>query len=340
MKLSPRDAAAYFRKPDTTKAGLLIYGQDGMRVALRRQEVIKALAGDGAEEEMRLTRLQGADVRKDPATLADALKAQGFFPGPRVVFLEDATDAVTDACQNALSDWRPDDAHLVATAGQLNARSSLRKLFEGAPNALCAAIYDDPPSRDEIERTLSEKGLSNIDRAAMGDLEALARALDPGDFRQTVERISLYKRNDPEPLTSEEVAMLAPASIEAEVDDILHVTAEGRHTEIGALLNRLRAQGITPVTLSIAATRHFRQLHAAASDPGGASSGIAKLRPPVYGPRRDRMGRQAGSWGMHRLEQALSILIDTDLTIRSASPAPDMALMERTLIRLAMLGAR
>ena len=70
MKLSPRDAAAYFRKPDTTKAGLLIYGQDGMRVALRRQEVIKALTGENAEEEMRLTRLQGADIREAKRVLA------------------------------------------------------------------------------------------------------------------------------------------------------------------------------------------------------------------------------------------------------------------------------
>ena len=45
MKLTGRDAAAYFRKPDPEKAGLLIYGADAMRVALRRQEVIAALIG-------------------------------------------------------------------------------------------------------------------------------------------------------------------------------------------------------------------------------------------------------------------------------------------------------
>lgn len=40
MKLSGRDAAAYFRNPNPDTAGLLIYGADAMRVALRRQDVI------------------------------------------------------------------------------------------------------------------------------------------------------------------------------------------------------------------------------------------------------------------------------------------------------------
>ena len=64
------------------------------------------------------------------------------------------------------------------------------------------------------------------------------------------------------------------------------------------------------------------------------------MRPPIFGQRRDRMQRQAQHWGAVRLEQALSLLIDTDLTLRSAAASPDMAVMERTLIRLAMLGAR
>jgi DNA polymerase-3 subunit delta len=43
---------------------------------------------------------------------------------------------------------------------------------------------------------------------------------------------------------------------------------------------------------------------------------------------------------MQRLEQALTLLTDTDLQLRSASRAPQMALMERALIRLAMMGRR
>jgi len=340
MKLSTREAARYFARPEPDRTGLLIYGADPMRVALKRQEVIAALLGPTAEEEMRLTRLAATDLRSDPAALADAIKARGFFPGPRAVFLEDATDPLAPTVEAALADWQAGDAQLIVTAKQLAPKSGLRKLFETHDNAYAVGIYDDPPGRDEIEAMLAQAGLGTVDRAGMGTLLDLAAQLDPGDFRQTVEKLALYKLNDPEPVTPDDVAACAPRSTEAETETLIHMVAEAKGAEIGPLLRRLQAQGMAPVTLCIAATRHFRQLHAAASHPEGPATGIARLRPPVHFKARDRMIRQAQTWGGARLEQALEVLIDTDLQLRSSSRVPQMALMERSLIRLAMLGRR
>ncbi len=341
MKLTGRDAPGYFAKPQAHRTGLLIYGPDGMRVALKRQEVIAALIGPHGEEEMRLTRIPAAELRKDPAMLLDAVKAQGFFPGPRVAFVEDATDAMAPTIISAVEDWQEGDAQIIVTAGQLKATSKLRKLFEGHPNAYAAAIYDDPPSREEIEATLAKSGLRDISGDAMRDLTALARDLDPGDFRQTMEKLGLYKLGDDTPLTPDDIAACAPSSTEAELDDILNIVAEARSGEIGPVMKRLRAQGVQPVGLCIAATRHFRTLYTAASDPGGAAQGIGRVRPPVFGPRRDRMLRQAQNWGAPKLQDALSLLTETDLQLRSAGQrAPEMALVERALIRLAMMAAR
>ena len=341
MKLAPRDAAGYFARPDAGKTGLLIYGADAMRVAMRRQEVIKALIGPQGEEEMRLSRMPAAELRKDPARLLDAVKAQGFFPGPRVAFVEDATETAAPAILAALDEWAEGDAQIIVTAGTLKPTSKIRKAFEAHKTAYAAAIYDDPPSRAEIEAELTRAGLADVPGEAMTDLVALSKALDPGDFRQTLEKLALYKLGDVTPLTSADIENCAPASTEAETDDVLHIVAEGRSQEIGPVLKRLKAQGVQPVGLCIAATRHFRTLYTAASDPGGAAQGIARMRPPVFGPRRDRMLRQAQGWGAAKLEQALSILLETDLTLRSANQvAPDMALVERALIRLAMLARR
>jgi DNA polymerase-3 subunit delta len=338
MKLTGAAASRYFARPAPDRAGLLIYGVDAMRVALKRQEVIAALVGPQGESEMRLTRIPASDLRKDPALVQDALKAQGFFPGPRVAFVEEANDTLAPNLTEALAEWRAGDATLVVTAGNLTKASALKKLFEDHPNAYAAGIYDDPPTREEIEATLTKAGLRDIGSGAMTDLLALARELDPGDFRQTIEKISLYKYGDTSPLTPEDVANCAPQTIEAEVDDVLHAVAEAQAARVGPLIRRLEGQGVNPVTLCIGALRHFRALHSAASDPGGPAAGIARMRPPIFGPRRDRMLKQAQGWGMRKLEQALEVLIDTDLTLRSTSRAPTMAVMERALIRLAMLG--
>jgi DNA polymerase III subunit delta len=331
MKLAGPEANRWFARPNPAAAGVLIYGADPMKVAMKRQQLVAAIIGPQGEAEMRLARMSGADLRRDPAGLLDAVKAQGFFPGPRVAFVEDATDGLAEVIAAALADWRAGDAQIVVTSALLTPKSPLRKLFEPHPTAVAIGLYDDPPTQAEIEDELRRAGLGAVDGAAMKDLVALSRDLDPGDFRQTLEKIALYKWEDAAPLTADDVAACAPATVEGEVDDILHAAAEGRMREVGALMRRLEAQGTQPVTLAIRSLQHFRSLHGAAVQPGGG--GMMRGAPK----NRERMARQAEGWGRDRLEEALSLIVETDLTLRSTSRAPGLALVERMLLRLAGL---
>lgn len=341
MKLKAHEVAAYLRAPDAGKAALLIYGTDPMRIADGRAQAVRALTGPDADKDMRLERMPASDLRKDPAALIDALKARGFFDGPRAVIVEDATDTAAPVLLAGLAAWEPGDATLVVTAASLTPRSKLRKGFEDSPHAVSAPIYDAPMTRDEITTALCDSGLGDIPNDAAEALSHVAQMVEPGDFRQTLEKLALYKRGDTSPLSPDDIDACAPRSTEADLDVFLDLVAEGRSAEIGPMLSRLYAQGVAPVTLCIGANRHFRMLHRAASDAGGAAAGVAKLRPPVFGPRRDRITRQASRWGVARLESALATLLEADLSLRSAGQtAPAGALVERALIRLTMLAQR
>lgn len=159
MKLGPRDLPRWRSAPDTDRPGALIFGSDAVRVAQVRADVVLALVGPQGEAEMRLTRIAAAELRSDKAALIDAMTSSGFFPGPRVVVVTDATDGLADTFAAALDAWRPGDAQVIATAGQVAAKGKLRKLFEGHKTALAVAIYDDPPGRAEIEAMLEQAGL-------------------------------------------------------------------------------------------------------------------------------------------------------------------------------------
>jgi DNA polymerase-3 subunit delta len=341
VKLQPRDALGVLGKPDPKRPGILIFGADAERVAVRRRTFLENLLGPNAEAEMRLTRLAGGDLRRDPAALQDAMRAAGFFPGPRAVYVEDASEWLSDTFAEALKAFAPGDAVIVAAAGGLKATSKLRKAFEGHASAYALGVYDDPPSRAEVSAELERVGLKAPSGEAEQAIMALAAALPPGDFRQVLEKIVLYKLNDPEPLTAEQVMLNAPATIDADVDALLHAVAEGLAREVGPLMARLEAQGVAATTMCIMALRHFRALHVAASDPGGPAQGVGKLKPPLYGPRRDRMVRQATDWGRVRLESALQDLVEADMSLRAAGRvAPEAATVERLFIRLAMLRGR
>ena len=337
MKLVGDKANNYFTNPDNSHTAILIYGSDTMRVALRRQELLEALLGDNAEEEMRLTRMSGSDLRSDPSLLLDGLKANGFFPGLRAVFVEGATDTNSAVIDAAMQDWQKGDAILVLTANQLNARSKLRKVIENNSNSVAVGIYNDPPNEKEIISIVSRYNLNNFESDAKKDLIALGRSLDPGDFQQTCEKLSLYKYKDESVITSTDINLCAPVTVDAALDEAIHIIADARSDEVGPMLSRLFGQGMNPTTLCIAVTRHFRNLHSAASHPSGPDVALSRARPPVFGLRKDRMVRQVRLWGGMRLEKALGVLTDTDLSLRSSSKAPAHAMLERAFIRISMM---
>ena len=323
MNLRGASATKFFAKPDAGTTGALIYGADAMRVALKRQELILNLAGPDAEADMRLTRMTGGEAKSDPTAVSDALKAVGMFPGARVVFVDGVTEVQAPPILNALQDWAKGDAALVVTAGALKKTSKLRKAFEAHPNAASVGLYDDPMGRDEIEALIAAESLRLSD-GARRDIDALAATLDPGDFRQTLTKIALYANG--EEVTPDAVAAMAPATIDADIDEVIMAAANGQPARIGPLMQRLTGQGVAPVTLVIFATRHFQQV-----------MGLALGSGQAWGKHADAMKRQARDWGGPKSEQALALLMDTDLTLRSASRAPQMAVMERALIRLAMM---
>lgn len=338
MLLKGRDAVAYLRRPDPALPALFICGEDPVRVTQARADAVAALLGPGGEGEMRLSRMSGADLRKDPALLQDAMRETGFFPGQRVVLVEDATDSLAETCAAALEAWRPGDAVIVVAAGGLTGKSPLRKLFEGHPRARAVVLYDDPPGPEEIARMVEEAGLPRLSPDARGALANLARALTPGDFRQTVEKLSLYKRGDPAEVTADDIAAVAPLTWEAEVDELIAAILDRQEARIPLLLARVTAQGSTPVSVVMALSRTLRQVLQLSADPAGPEAAAGRVRIAGDFRRRQALVRQAGAWDADALGRALGLVVDTDLTLRSAGQtAPQQALVERLLIRLARL---
>jgi DNA polymerase III subunit delta len=76
--------------------------------------------------------------------------------------------------------------------------------------------------------------------------------------------------------------------------------------------------------------QHFRLLHGMSVD---ASSVFVRGSQAV----KRRTESQARSWSRPVLEEAISLILDADLMLRSGTRAPTHAVIERCLIRIASL---
>ena len=123
MKLTSRDVFSFFESPPKVITGVLIYGNDSVRVSDKKQQLIKSLLGSNAEEEMRLERISGEKLKKTPEQAIDLCKAQSFFTGKRALLIEEANDTITNIIIKAVDAWKDGDATIIVTAGSL--KSSL-----------------------------------------------------------------------------------------------------------------------------------------------------------------------------------------------------------------------
>ena len=340
MKLAGREAERFCASPDRPVTGILIHGSDQGMVHESRRLLVLASMG-GAIDDLRLTQLESAEIRKDPASLYTALRSRGFFPGRQVVVVSGATDGMTKAVENALKDTTTDDALLVMTSASLPARSSLRKLFEGKPDALSLHLFSDTIDLQDLQEMLRRAGLSEpVSQDALMAIAEVAADLDRGSLARFVELVGLFALSLQSPLTPEDVDRLSPLGRDAEIDTFVQAVADGQTRALAPLIRRLVASGSSPVALILALQRHFRMLFQAASAPGGPGSGLAAIKPPLWGPRRDAVASQLRLWSQPRLETALSTLFETDGRIRSSSNVPDIALIERCAMRLSLLARR
>src|SRR4051812_37128436 len=156
MKYTAAQLATYLKRPDAGLRAFLVYGPDDGLVRERAEALGRSVA-ERLDDPFRVTTLAAAQLAGDPARLADEAAAMSLMGGRRVVQLRGAGDGLAGALGAVLN--APGDALIVVEAGELAARSSLRRLFEAAGNAAAIACYADGPRVLDrlIRETLAEQ---------------------------------------------------------------------------------------------------------------------------------------------------------------------------------------
>lgn len=137
MKLKPREIDAFIRTPDPAVQAILVFGPDQGLVQERCRQLAKTVLDD-LTDPFRLTDISDADLRQDPARLADEAAAISMMGGRRVVRVRGAADGLSKTFKSFLEN-PAGDALIIVSAGELTPRSSLRKAFEDAKNGAAIA---------------------------------------------------------------------------------------------------------------------------------------------------------------------------------------------------------
>jgi len=339
MKLNGAKAEAFLKAPDAKIRLTLVYGPDGGLVRERVQRLARTAVPD-VSDPFRLSELNAAQLKDDPARLADEAAAMSLTGGRRAVIIRDAGDSLTGLCQSFLGN-PAGDAMVVLEGGDLGPRSSLRKLMENADNGAALPCYADDHSslQTVIQDELKQAGLS-------ADPDAMAFLIDHlgGDRRLTrseLQKLVIYMGSPGRVQLADAIACIGDTAA-LSMDDLVLSTADGDHATAQRIADRLFRENIHAVAILRALSRHYQRLHLAA---GGMAQGrsaeqaMTSLKPPVIFKAADRFKRQLHRWPLDRLGRALEILLEAEMDCKSTG-LPNQEICSRTIMQLARAAGR
>lgn len=331
MKPAASGLGEFLRRPPPHLRAALFFGPDNGLVRERADQLAQAVCPDLADP-FRVAELTAALLAADPARLADETAQLSLVPGRRVVRLREAGDALAPVLADCL-EHGAGEALVVVEAGELAARSSLRRLFEDAKNAAAIGCY--PDDARELAGLVRETLAAHDIRASRDAVQYLVEHLG-GDrllTRSELEKLTLYAGDGGSVDLAEAQAAIGDSAL-ISLDDAVTAAAEGEPAALDRALDRVFEEGESAVTVIRALLRHLQRLYGllAELEAGKPAEQVLRgARPPIFFRRQESFRRQLQRWTTARLRPALAAAAEAEFRMKQTG------LPAETICRAAML---
>ena len=337
MKIEPRQAEAFLKKPDPKIRAVVIYGNDDGLIAERAMLLAKTVCED-LKDPFRVVDIAGDALKTDPARLADEFGAMSLMGGRRVIRVRPAGEESVKALEN-LVEANAGDALIVLEGGNLAPRSALRALAETEACLAALPCYMDSEQAlaGLLESAARAEGMS-VDPDAL-DWIVDRIGGDRGQTRSEIDKLILYKQSDENRTITQDDALAVLGDTSAlGIDDVIGATFDGDRVGLDRALDRVFAEGGHPVQLVRAVQRYAEQLNLVSAHAKGGSLEGAMFKArglPRGGPVRQRFERHLRSWPLPRLNDVLKHTLDAEIDCKTTG-LPDEAIARRLCLALAL----
>jgi DNA polymerase-3 subunit delta len=267
--------------------------------------------------------LTGAELKADPARLADEAASLSLFGGARYIVVQPAGDeslAAVEALLQAPAAGNP----VLLIAGALKPTSKLLKLALAEPTALALASY--APEGQEAERLVTEmaraEGLAARPDVARRLADACAgnRAI----LALELQKLALYLDAAPErpkPLDHEALDAVGAAAEEGDLSRLVDSVGNGNAVTLQAELLRLSSEGVEGIPLIRAVLRRMSllsRLRAQVERGSSPDAVMASHGKSLFWKEKDSVGRQLARWRSDALARSVSRLLEAERQVKAS----------------------
>lgn len=322
MKLDARSVNGFLKEGIRQSRACVIYGADDGQVRDYAKQIIISIMGQNPDP-LNLTELSSAQLKEDPALLADALNSFSLMGGERLVWLRDPAEGMAEEAAALVLKGNP-TSYLLITLGELKADSKWRKIFEKEKALAILPCYRDEGAG--LQRLLADKLREKGIQAEPEAMALLASVLgnDRGVTLQEVEKIDIYLGEERR-LTAAAARDLTGDNRELGLDDICNAVAGGKPAQLPALLAPLYEDGTAPIAIFRVLHNYFQKIqHLQMMVAEGTPLEQALDRQRVFFKQKPLLTDQLRRWPAPKLARAMDALLEGEKTIKTAGAPPEL----------------
>lgn len=309
MKIAAKNIETFLKTPDSKALAILIYGPDSGLVRQRASILGKHIVED-LNDPFNAATLNNADLAQEPGRLSDEANTVSMMGGRRLIMIPDASDKLAASLNDYLENPNP-EALVILQAGDLNPRSSLRKLCESAGNAAALPCYvDDERSLQRLIKDHMSAHQIRIEHDAVLWLSANING-DRLKVMQELDKLVIYKHGDPTPLNLEDVQICCGEAGTADIDQLLYSLGQRSKDAPLKALDRLFSDNVNFVIILRSLQEHFRKLSAVLSLQAAGQAipeAMKTLGIRIFFKQESAFQAQLQRWSLQRLERVLDQL--------------------------------
>jgi len=282
-----------------------------------------------------LAELSPSKLKADPSLLSDELNSLPMLGEKKIVVFRQCADSFATDIKSALTS-QSKSCFLLTEAGELPARSKLRKVFEESTNAAAVGCYSDDGNkiRTLINQVFGEHQSLIDPDASLILAERLGK--DRLVSRGEIEKLALFVGPGGCANVKDVTTVIGDHSL-LSLEGIVFDTADGNSSQADQSTARALSEGVSPVQVLRALQNHFLRLHAVIGQLNRGvplNTALGKLTPPIFFKVKPRFQRQCQQWPIKGLNSAMSLLLGAERQCKKTG-APAHAICQRIVLVLA-----
>jgi len=312
----------------------LVHGPDEGLAHERTKRLIRTRLGDGVDP-LRLVRLDGDAVARDPGILSDEAYAIAMFGGARAIWIDAQGRDFSSALEAVMAD-PPRGCSIVVKASQQKKGSPLRTLFESSRHAAAIECFGDELGTLSalINQEARAEGQNITAEASAALLELLGE--DRSTSKQELAKLMIYTI-DKSRVEVEDVEAIVSNVSPPRLDELIDAALSGKVQDATASAAAYFGEGgdCDQLLARLAARLGLLYRLRLEMDQGRSFNLAWQTLSARASPRsRQAMGEAAGHWTSHALGERLEALREAAARIRS-SPRLAETLTARALLAIA-----